>query len=175
MPHAIQRSPPYTIWPPSHCHADINSMYGKANGNALEAARMYPGGFPHRRHTDRRIFIRIHRRPRENGSFAHHQRPGRPNSITYDVEELALECVDVNPDTSTRRVPMQEGINASSVWRILYRQLLYTYHIQGVQGLKNTDFLPILNLYQQIQHQRALHPQFLNNALLTYEGSCVDP
>ena len=64
---------------------------------------------------------------------------------------------------------MQEGINASSVWRILHHQLLYPYHIQRVQTLKNTDFLPRLNFCQQIQ-QSALDRQFLNNVLFTDEA-----
>ena len=51
---------------------------------------------------------------------------------------------------------MQEKISASSVWRILDHQLLYPYHIQRVQGLKNKDFLPRLTLCQQIQNQNAL-------------------
>ncbi|EZA46573.1 hypothetical protein X777_00019, partial [Ooceraea biroi] len=109
--------------------------------NALEAARLYAEAFPNRRQPDRRTFIRIHQRLRENGSFAHQRRPGRPRSIAPDLEERVLERVDINPGTSTRRIAMQERISASSVRRILHRALLYPYHIQRVQGLKNTDFL----------------------------------
>ncbi|KAJ8882733.1 hypothetical protein PR048_014546 [Dryococelus australis] len=123
-----------------------------------DSHRLYAESFPHRRHPDRRTLIRIHQRRRENLSFAHHQRLGSPSSIAPGVENHAVECVEVNPGTSARRLAMQEGISASSVWRILHRQFLYPCHIQRVQGLKNTDFLPRSNSCQQIQHQRALDP-----------------
>ncbi|KAJ8896097.1 hypothetical protein PR048_001439 [Dryococelus australis] len=106
-------------------YANINFMYGKVNSNALGAARLYAEVFPHRRH------------------------PDRLSSITSNIEERG----DVNPGTSTRRMTMQQGISAISVWRILHSQLLYPYQIQRVQGLKNTDLLPRLNFCQQIQHQ----------------------
>ena len=122
-------------------YTDIHYMYGRAKGNALEAARLYAETFPNRRHSDSRTFNRMYQLIRENGSFRHKGRPGRPKTLAPDVEERVLERVDVNPGTSTRRVAMQVGIIASSVWRILHHQLMYPYHIQRVQGLKNTDFL----------------------------------
>ena len=64
---------------------------------------------------------------------------------------------------------MQEGISASSVWRILHHQLLYLCHSQRVQGLKNIDFIPKLT-FCQIQQQSALDHQFLNNVLFTDEA-----
>ena len=91
-------------------YTDIHFIYGKANGNALEAARLYAEAFPNRRHPDSRTFTRIHQRLRENGSFRHQERPGRPKTLAFDVDERVLERVDVNQGTSTRRVAMQEGI-----------------------------------------------------------------
>ena len=41
-------------------YTDIHFMYGKANGNALDAARLYAEAFPNRRHPDSRTFTRIH-------------------------------------------------------------------------------------------------------------------
>ena len=90
-------------------------MYGEANGNALEAARLYIEDFPNRRHPDSRTFTRIHHRLRENGSLRHQKRPGRPNILAPYVEEHVLERGDVNSGTSTRRVAMQEGRSASRV------------------------------------------------------------
>ena len=133
-------------------YTDIHIIYGRANGNALEAVRLYAEAFPNRRHPNNRTFTRIHQRLWENGSFRHQD---------DHVEERVLERVDVNSGTSTRRVAMQEGISASSVWRIFHHQLLYPYHIQRVQGLKNVDFLPRLTFCQQKQQQSALDRQFL--------------
>ena len=53
---------------------------------------------------------------------------------------------------------------------LIYHQLLYSYHIQHVQGLKNTDFPPRLPFCQQIQQQSDLDRQFLNNVLFTHEA-----
>ena len=51
----------------------------------------------------------------------------------------------------------------------MHYQLLYSYHIQCVQGLKNTNFLPRLTFCQQTQ-QSALDRQFLNNVLFADEA-----
>ena len=76
----------------------------------------------------------------------------------------------MNPGTSTRRVAVQDGVNASSVWRTLQHQLLYPWHIQCLQSLKNTDFLRRLTFCQQIQQQSTLDRQFLNNVLFRDEA-----
>ena len=131
-------------------------MCGKANGNALEAARLYADTFPNRRHPDSRTFTRIHQSLRENGSFRHQERSGRLKTLAPDVEECVLERVDVNPGILTRRLAMQEGISASSVWQIVHHLLLYPYYIRRVRDLKNTDSLPRLTFCQQIQQQSAL-------------------
>ena len=92
-------------------YTDIQFMYGKANGNTLEAARLYAEDFPNKRHPDSQTFTRIHRLLIENGSFRHQERPGRLKNLAPDVEERVLERVDINPGTSTRRVAVQEGTN----------------------------------------------------------------
>jgi hypothetical protein len=81
-------------------YADMHFMYGTANGNALEAARLYQEAFPHRRQPDSRTFTRVH----QHGSFAHGGRAGRPKSVTPDVEERVLQRVAQSPGTSTRSV-----------------------------------------------------------------------
>jgi hypothetical protein len=127
-------------------YADMHFMYGKANGNALEAARLYQEAFPHRRQPDSRTLTRVHQRLREHGSFAHGGRAGRPKSLTPDVEEMVLQRVAQSPGTSTRMIAAQERVlSRSSVWRILHRQLLYPYHLQRVQGRSAMDFPPRVN------------------------------
>jgi hypothetical protein len=105
-------------------YADMHFMYGKANGNALEAARLYQEALPLRRQPDSRTFTRVHQRLREYGSFAHGGRAGRPKSVTPDVEERVLQRVTQSPGTSTRRIAAQKSVlSRSSVWRILHLQL----------------------------------------------------
>jgi hypothetical protein len=95
-------------------YADMHSMYGKANGNALEAARLYQEAFPHRRQPDSRTFTGVHQLLREYGSFARGGRAGRPESITPDVEERVLQRVTQSPGTSTRRIAAQERVLSRS-------------------------------------------------------------
>ena len=49
--------------------ADIHLAYGAANGNAVEARRLYAERYPGRHLPDRRFFISVDRRLRETGSF----------------------------------------------------------------------------------------------------------
>jgi hypothetical protein len=49
----------------------MHCMYGLADGNALEARRLYRERYPTRRSPDRKTFEGIHRRLCEHGSFAH--------------------------------------------------------------------------------------------------------
>jgi hypothetical protein len=87
-------------------YADMHFMHGKANGNALEAARLCQEAFPHRRQPNSRTFTRVHQRLREQGSFTHGGRAGRPK--TPDVEERVLQRAAQSPGTSTRRIAAQE-------------------------------------------------------------------
>ena len=49
--------------------ADIHLFYGRANGNAHEARRLYQETFPNRRLPCSRTFWRIAQRLRERGKF----------------------------------------------------------------------------------------------------------
>ena len=120
----------------------VHVMYGKANGYALEAERLYAESFPNRRHPDSRTFTRVHQHLRENGSFRHHERPGGPKTLDPDVEERMLERMDINPRTWTRRVAMQEGISASSVWRILHHQSLCPCRPRWSSGYHTSLWIP---------------------------------
>jgi hypothetical protein len=59
-------------------YADMHFMYGNANGNAPEAARLHQEAFPRRRQPDNRTFTRVHQQLREYGNFAHGGREVRP-------------------------------------------------------------------------------------------------
>ncbi|KAJ8885961.1 hypothetical protein PR048_012167 [Dryococelus australis] len=82
----------------------FTSCTAKPKSNSLEAARLYAETFPHRRHPERRTFIRIHQRLREYGTFAHNQRPGRPRSIAPDVEERILGGCQTGPHFIPQRL-----------------------------------------------------------------------
>ncbi|KAJ4434953.1 hypothetical protein ANN_23525 [Periplaneta americana] len=79
--------------------AKIHFMYGKADGNAALAHRLYQKRYPQRQCPDRNTFVRLHYRLCEYGKF---NSPGlgrgRPRSTTPEVQEEILEAVneDVN-------------------------------------------------------------------------------
>lgn len=154
--------------------ADMHFIYGRANGSALQASRLYAETYPDRRHPDRKLFIKIHQRLSETGSFRplNHSR-GRPVSVrSPEVEEMVLEAVHENPELSTRRIAQQHGVRChSTVWKILNDQLLYPYHLQRVQALLPCDFQARNNLCRWLSNQQARNCFFISNILFTDEAS----
>ncbi|KAJ4449127.1 hypothetical protein ANN_00522 [Periplaneta americana] len=88
--------------------AEIHFMYGKADGNAAPARRLYQERYPQRQCPDRKTFVRLHYRLCGYGKF---NSPGlgrgRPRSTTPEVQEEILEAVNMTPSISTRRVALQ--------------------------------------------------------------------
>ncbi|KAJ4426663.1 hypothetical protein ANN_26461 [Periplaneta americana] len=68
--------------------AEIHFMYGKADGNAALARRLYQERYPQRQCPDRKTFVHLHYRLCEYGKF---NSPGlgrrRPRSTTPEVQE----------------------------------------------------------------------------------------
>ncbi|KAJ4447711.1 hypothetical protein ANN_09719 [Periplaneta americana] len=121
--------------------AEIHFMYGKADGNAALARRLYQERYPQRQCPDRKTFVRLHYRLCEYGKF---NSPGlgrgRPRSTTPEVQEEILEAVNMTPSISTRRVALQVNVPHTTVWRLLKEYQLYPYHLQRVQALSPADY-----------------------------------
>ncbi|KAJ4443920.1 hypothetical protein ANN_05707 [Periplaneta americana] len=102
--------------------AEIHFMYGKADGNAALARRLYQERYPQRQCPDRKTFVRLHYRLCDYGKF---NSPGlgrgRPRSTTPEVQEEILEAVNMTPSVSTRRVALQVNVPHTTVWRLLKR------------------------------------------------------
>lgn len=121
--------------------ADMHFMYGRANGNATEARRMYAEEFPNRLLPSDKIFSRLHIRLSETGSFKINGGSGRPRSVSSPAVELdILRRVEDNPNISTRRLAAELNVSHPLIWRILREQQLYPYHIQRVQVLAPLDY-----------------------------------
>ncbi|KAJ4432110.1 hypothetical protein ANN_20725 [Periplaneta americana] len=121
--------------------AEIHFMYGKADGNAALARRLYQERYPQRQCPDRKTFVLLHYRLCEYGKF---NSPGlgrgRPRSTIPEVQEEILEAVNMTPSISTRRVALQVNVPHTTVWRLLKEYQLYPYHLQRVQALSPADY-----------------------------------
>lgn len=83
---------------------DTHFVYGLANGNSLQAKRLYSERFSNRI-PDRRTFVNIHQRFHDTGAFKSNGGPGRPMTIrTVELEENVLNMVEEDPSTSTRKI-----------------------------------------------------------------------
>ncbi|KAJ4444951.1 hypothetical protein ANN_06750 [Periplaneta americana] len=109
--------------------AEIHFMYGKADGNAALARRLYQDErYPQRQCPDRKTFVRLHYRLCEYGKFnSPGSGRGRPRSTTPEVQEEILEAVNMTPSISTRRVALQVNVLHTTVWRLLKEQFINCY------------------------------------------------
>ncbi|KAJ4425767.1 hypothetical protein ANN_27390, partial [Periplaneta americana] len=151
--------------------ADIHFMYGKADGNAALARRLYQERYPQRQCPDRKTFVRLHYRLCEYGKF---NSPGlgrgRPRSRTPEVQEEILEAVNMTPSISTRRVALQVNVPHTTVWRLLKEYQLYPYHLQHVQALSPADYPARVRFSQWFLQQCGVNPNFPALVLFTDEA-----
>lgn len=152
-------------------YADIHFMYGKGNGNAREASRLYQESYPNRQQPDFRTFTRTHQRLRETGCFTPRLKEGRPRSArTNDVEEQVLQSVNEDHGISTRQLATMHNVSQTTAWNILQDQLLYPYHVQRVQALSERDY-PTRLLFCNWLRRRVLDDrQMLKRIIFTDEA-----
>jgi len=142
--------------------ADIHFFYGRANGNAHGARRLYQGTFLIRRLPCRRTFSRIAQSLRERGTFIpviEGERSRTARSVQQEQRILAHGAA--NPGTSILRISSAQGVYRSTFWRILHEDRLYPYYLQRVQGLKLEDLPRRVRFCQCCLEQCVRHPQFL--------------
>ncbi|KAJ4426443.1 hypothetical protein ANN_27257 [Periplaneta americana] len=151
--------------------AEMHFMYGKADGNAALARRLYQERYPQRQCPDRKTFVRLHYRLCEYGKFSS---PGlgrgRPRSTTPEVQEEILEAVNMTPSISTRRVALKINVPHTTVWRLLKEYQLYPYHLQRVQALSPADYPARVRFCQWFLQQCGVNPNFPALVLLTDEA-----
>ncbi|KAJ4451677.1 hypothetical protein ANN_03147 [Periplaneta americana] len=151
--------------------AEIHFMYGKADGNAALARRLYQERYPQRQCPDRKTFVRLHYRLCEYGKF---NSPGlgrgRPRSTTPEVQEEILEAVNMTTPISTRRVALQVNVPHTTVWRLFKEYQLYPYHLQRVQALSPADYPARVRFCQWFLQQCGVNPNFPALVLFTDEA-----
>ncbi|KAJ4430414.1 hypothetical protein ANN_22630 [Periplaneta americana] len=151
--------------------AEIHFMYGKADGNAALARRLYQERYPQRQCPDRKTFVRLHYRLCEYGRFnSTGLGRGRLRSTTPEVQEEILQAVNMTPSISTRRVALQVIVPHTTVWRLLKEYQLYPYHLQSVEALSPADYPARVRFCQWFLQQCGVNPNFPALVLFTDEA-----
>ncbi|KAJ4434760.1 hypothetical protein ANN_23329 [Periplaneta americana] len=151
--------------------AEIHFMYGKADGNAALARRLYKERYPQRQCPDRKTFVRLHSRLCEYGKFnSTGLGRGRPRSTAPEVQEEILEAVNMTPPINTRRVALRVNVPHTTVWRLLKEYQLYRYHLQRVQALSPADYPARVRFCQWFLQQCGVNPNFPALVLFTDEA-----
>lgn len=80
-------------------YCDMDFIYGTVFGNSAEAKTLYTASFPYSQIPSDKVFIRVHSRLSEVGSFEVIMRDtGWPRIVrSLEFEEDVLETFDVNP------------------------------------------------------------------------------
>lgn len=152
--------------------SDMVFMYGRANGNSLQARRFYAETFPDRQLPSHVMFQTVFQRLRETGSFEKRSYDtGRQRiACTPQIEDRILNIIVENPETSVRRISTQVGVSSNLVWRTLHEQLLYPYHIQRVQALTAPDYQARRTFCEWFLRTAADRPDFADTILFTDEA-----
>jgi hypothetical protein len=145
---------------------DMHFLYGLANGNSLEAR------YPRRQIPHHSTFARLHQRLGETGTLSKNVlNSGAPAKVSLREEEAVLNYIEECPTTSTRKIAFALNLTQSTVWRLLKKHLLHPYHIQRVQALLPTDFLPRENFCRWFLNEVRANPQFLPQICFTDEAN----
>ncbi|GFX82147.1 uncharacterized protein TNCV_4398061 [Trichonephila clavipes] len=93
--------------------ANIHFMYGIADGNALEARRLYEERFSSRRLPNRKTFEHLHRHLKDTSSFVSgmHDTGCTRSARTPELEENVLRESEEQPETSTRTVSAATNVS----------------------------------------------------------------
>ena len=141
----------------------MHFVYGFCNGNTTAAVEEYRLRYPRRRIPDRRVFTRVHQHLREKGSFPSVNRHAeRQVQRSVEDDEHNVDMVQLSPSTSTRRISARLRIPRMTVWRTLFTEGMYPYHIQRVQHLEPADMCSQLDLCRWINS----NPRVIRNVLL---------
>ncbi|KAJ4436030.1 hypothetical protein ANN_18657 [Periplaneta americana] len=150
--------------------AEIHFMYGKADGSAVLARRLYQERYPQRQCPDRKTFVRLHYRLCKYGKF---NSPGlgrgRLRSTTPEVQEEILEAVNMTPSISTRRVALQVIVPHTTVWRLLKEYQLFCQWFLQQCGV-NPNFPALVLFTDEAQFTRDGITNFHNQHVWAYEN-----
>jgi hypothetical protein len=115
-------------------HADIHLVYGFCNRNGRATVEEYRQ-YPLRKLPHRDTIENIHRTLLETGSFPRANAECEQRRRGEDV----LAARQRSPSTNICRMSRVTGVAETQVWKILYRDDSYPYHLQLVHHLLSGD------------------------------------
>lgn len=115
-------------------YADIMMAYGKANGNAREAQRIYQERFRNRRLPSRYTFQNTFRRLRETGNMRNKEPRGVLLRHHVGIDEQILRFFEEDPTRSIRNVAELLEISIWKVWKVLRQNNKHAFHYTPMQG-----------------------------------------
>lgn len=115
-------------------YADIVMAYGRANGVARAAQRIYQERYPNRRVPTRQTFQTTYRRLRETGNLNIREPRGIVVRHNVEVDEQILALFEEEPMRSIRNVASLLGISIWKVWKVLRQNDKHAFHYTPVQG-----------------------------------------
>lgn len=150
---------------------DMVYTLGESDKNVLLASRIYAQRYPDRRHPRSKDFRKLQLRFEETGDvkFA---KPRRRKHVTEgENENIVLQSIIENPQTSTRAIMQENQISQQSVVRIIKKNHFHPYHVQFVQSLNETDHASRLHFCLWARNMEHLHHNFFNHVLFTDEAT----
>ena len=117
-------------------YADMIYVYGFCDGHSVLAVSECQQRCPNRRLRNRRVFTGVYKALRDTGRIPG-VRIAAERGVNYGAyEEGIVPMVHRRARTSTRRIARCLRFRHTRVWRTLYAEGVYPYHVQRVQLLR---------------------------------------
>jgi len=122
-------------------YANLIYVYGFCDGNSVQAVAKYQQRFLNRRIPTQRMFTRVYQTLRDTGTLPGvHIAAKRDVNEDVDEDEGIVQMVQKSPHASTQRIARCLHVPHTRVWRTLYAEGIYPYHVQQVEHLRPGDF-----------------------------------
>lgn len=154
-------------------YADMIYVYGLADGNGNEAARLYQQRFRGRRqYPSGRTILRANDRLRDSGCvMPDHRNAGAPRRVRNpQMEEGIIADVLANPDEGIRRFAHRARCSYWTTRAIIRQEQLHAYHYRKVQNLNPNDNARRLRFCEWVLNSFQHNPDFLTNIIFTDES-----
>lgn len=147
---------------------------GASDENCLLASRIYAQRFPHaERHPNCLAFERLKERFERTGNVNYERNLEREKSAASEENQMAvMQTVVENPYVSCRQIARElDGIEKSTVNKIIRKAKFHPYHVQLVQDLTDEDFVNRRNFCRWALNRIQQQHDFFEYVLFTDEAT----